>query len=90
MKALILIFALALSGCATTYKVERCTVIEGKKVCSKAYVKSRREFPKGLQFKYNAKTGDYHFHTDQVDNTISPLEAIGLEVAKKALNKIDD
>ena len=82
--------AVLLSGCATTYKVERCTVIEGKKVCSKAFVKSRREFPKGLQFKYNSETGDFQFHTNQVDNTISPLEAIGLEVAKKALDKIDD
>ena len=88
MKIFIILVVGLLSGCATKYEVTRCTVIDGIQACSSALIKSRREFPEGMQLRYNSKSGDFEFYADKVDTKESPFEAIGAEFLKKALNQV--
>ena len=72
-----------LSSCATArYAIERCTVIEAQQVCSKAEIRSRREFPKGLSFAYNPETGSFEFYTDETKNDNAYLTTIDKLVEK--------
>ena len=87
----IILIALMLTSCATSYKVKRCTVIESIETCSTAQIKSRREFPQGVEVVY--EKGRFIFRANQVSNTVSPLEKLGLDVARAAastaLNQIN-
>lgn len=66
MKATALcIVLLLLSGCATTYSVER-TSEEG--VTTKLTVKSYREFPGGIAVKYDRETGGFELQAGEVRN----------------------
>ena len=48
MKILLLIMCIALSSCATSYKLKECCVTDGIEHCSTAEIKTRREFTNGL------------------------------------------
>lgn len=67
MKALILIIAATIiSGCATTYTVERTDPETG--ATTSLTVKSYREFPGGIDVSYNRETGSFDLQAGEVSN----------------------
>ena len=83
---LITLIVLLLPSCATMYKVEKCGVTEGILHCSKATITSRREFPDGVKIAY--ADGIFEFEANQVVSKESPLEQLGLDVARAALTEL--
>lgn len=72
MKFLIIILlAVILAGCATTYHAER-TDTNGNKVTLD--VKSHREFTGGITITYNRETGHFELTAGDVTTGSSPLE----------------
>jgi hypothetical protein len=68
MKAILaLVF---LTGCATTYELERCE--DG--VCYHAKIRSYREFQNGAVVRYDKHAGTFEFEAGKVSTAVSPLE----------------
>lgn len=84
MKTLILLSALILSGCATTYEFSRCTAVD---VCSTAKIKSRREFPDGILVEYNNETKAFKVEAGRVTEKPNPLEQIGAQVLTRLIEQ---
>jgi len=73
------IFILIISGCATTYEIERC---EGE-TCITAKIKSYREFSDGLALHYDKEAGTFEFSANKVSTQVSPLEQAAADVIRQ-------
>lgn len=89
MKTILTITAcMLLASCATKYEVKKCTVITNIETCSTAKITSRREFPEGMQLRYNSTTGDFEFFANKVTEKANPLEEIGSMAVIELLKKV--
>ena len=83
MKALLItLLTVLLSGCATTYEIQRC---EGN-ICSFAKIRTYREFTEGTTVRYDRDTGEFLFEAGSVTTAESPIE----KAAANAINRAVD
>jgi len=64
VKIILIILLLALTGCATTYTASR--TVDG--ATTDISVKTYREFPGGIEIKYNRETGAFELKAGEVTN----------------------
>ena len=86
MRVISIVLILSLSSCATSYKVKRCTVLEGIETCSTATIRSFREFPEGLEVTY--EQGKFALKADKVSTKSSPLEQVGAQAINTLLSEM--
>ena len=78
--ALVLLAGLVLAGCASVYRVERCVNEGGQTVCSFAEIKTRREFPAGIEIRYDGEARTFIVSTPKVETDNSLEETVGVAV----------